>query len=190
MFDECLKCGTICISVGFAIRKTKCVIRPIRTRTPKPTTSPPIRNRTPKPTTSPPIRTRTSQPTSSPPIRNRTLNPTSSPPTQSPISKPTPSKPKQPPTSKDRTVIEGGKPECVQYDSRSTPLTLDDVEAILSDDNNNTANPPYKAKAGDIYVYDNEQKENDWRCDGYNWKNNGKRWYKHNGKEISKTYFE
>ena len=70
-------------------------------------------------------------------------------------------------------------------------ITNDSVIALF-DTLNRQSSALFRPKGGSSYLYawDDESKKNDWRADGYRWRQNGTRTVKcTNGIQLTKTYF-
>ena len=92
-------------------------------------------------------------------------------------------------------LVGGGSDDVKMFTKTDRTLTHREAADILYQNlpDSITYQLPYRPSTGSVYVYDDsgdQNKSEDWRADGYTWKNNGRRVYYSNGKEIQRTFFK
>ena len=89
----------------------------------------------------------------------------------------------------------GGGDEVPFFSETSRFLTYHEAADILHQNikDSVTTEPPYRTSAGRVYLYSDDgdrTKKEDWKADGYTWRNYGTKKYLCDGMEIEKTSFK
>ncbi|XP_053399554.1 uncharacterized protein LOC128557051 [Mercenaria mercenaria] len=97
--------------------------------------------------------------------------------------------------STDSVKLFGGGNDAPMFTKTDRKLTHHEAADILHQNikDSITYDPPYRPESGSVFLYDDSgdvTKKEDWRADGYTWKNNGRRVYKTEGKDIERTFFK
>ncbi|XP_060607618.1 uncharacterized protein LOC132759787 [Ruditapes philippinarum] len=97
--------------------------------------------------------------------------------------------------STDCVKLVGGGNDVPMFTKTDRILTHHEAADILVQNvpDSITFEPPYRPANGSVYLFDDSgdsKKSEDWRADGYTWKNNGRRVYQSNEKNIIRTFFK
>ena len=87
----------------------------------------------------------------------------------------------------------GGRPT-EPYQLLKGPLNIEDAEDLLSNPDmaRVITEAPTNPRGGELYIYSSlaaKEKMNDWKCDGYSWRNNSSRNFPINNPRLKKMYF-
>ena len=90
-------------------------------------------------------------------------------------------------------VTGGGRPT-EPYQLLKGPLNIEDAEDLLSNPDmaRVITEAPTNPRGGELYIYSSlaaKEKMNDWKCDGYSWRNNSSRNFPINNPRLKKMYF-